>query len=558
MEKRTVIGLVLIALVFILWPVYVQWINPKKPVPAKPVSTGSVDTSTAAEPAQRSVLSKGAEPKKTTTVQTPALTVPAETVTVETPLASYQLSTHGAAFVSVVLKKYHLDGKRPLELLPPGNGGAFEAALPHHGFFTSALDFKPDFKKLELSDDQKAALTFSGPGPAGRKVQISYVFSARSYAIETAILIDSVGDWGRDFRIGWRGGLLVTEEKRQDALNYFGAYARMGAEVIHQKSFKNDSLKEAALGETFWVASRSKYFAAVIVPKDAPGTGFWAEGIQEYDSAGLSGKKISVFIGATSQKPAAIAGRFTLFVGPLDYNLLRSFGNGLEKLLDLGAAPLTPDVVVEPIAVGMLWLFKSFYKFTPNYGVVIIVFSILIKLLTLPLSRKSAKSMARMAEIQPRLEKLKEKHKKDPKKLNEETLKLYREIGFNPFAGCLPLLLQFPLFMALYAVLSTSIELRQAPFVFWINDLSSADRLFILPILMTVLMFWQQKLTIRDPKQKMMVYLLPAIFFFFFFQMPSGLVLYWTLFNLFSVLEQYWVKKQLAPPTAVSLAPVAQ
>jgi YidC/Oxa1 family membrane protein insertase len=189
---------------------------------------------------------------------------------------------------------------------------------------------------------------------------------------------------------------------------------------------------------------------------------------------------------------------------------------------------------------------------------VIIVFSVLIKLLTLPLSRKSAKSMARMAEIQPRLEKLKEKYKKDPKKLNEETLKLYREIGFNPFAGCLPLLLQFPLFMALYAVLSTSIELRQAHFVFWISDLSAADQFFILPILMTVLMFWQQKLTIRDPKQKIMVYLLPAIFFFFFFQMPSGLVLYWTLFNLFSVLEQYWVKKQLAPPAPATPAPVAQ
>ena len=156
------------------------------------------------------------------------------------------------------------------------------------------------------------------------------------------------------------------------------------------------------------------------------------------------------------------------------------------------------------------------------------------------------------------MEKLKEKYKKDPKKLNEETLKLYREIGFNPFAGCLPLLLQFPLFMALYAVLSTAIELRQAPFVFWISDLSAADRFMILPILMTVLMFWQQKLTIRDPKQKMMVYLLPAIFFFFFFQMPSGLVLYWTLFNLFSVLEQYWVKKQLAPPAPVTPASVGQ
>jgi YidC/Oxa1 family membrane protein insertase len=558
MDKRTVIGLVLIALVFILWPVYVQWINPKKPAPSQPVSTGPADTSKDTAPAEPPALIPGTAPRKQAVSQPAAATVPVETVTVETPLAIYKLTSRGATFVSIVLKKYYLDGKVPLELIPPQPGTSFEISLPHHSFYTSALDFKPGAKKLELSGDQKATLTFTARGEGGRPVRIGYDFSAQSYVIGASILVDSLGDWGRDYRIGWKGGLLVTEKRREDALNYFGAYARMGTEVVHQKSFKDDSLKEAALGETFWIASRSKYFAAVIIPKEAPGTGFWAEGIQEHDSAGLAGKKISVFIGATSRQPAALAGRFTLFVGPLDYNLLRGFGNGLEKLLDLGAAPLTPDVLVEPIAVGMLWLFKSFYKFFPNYGIVIIVFSVLIKLLTLPLSRKSAKSMARMAEIQPRLEKLKEKYKKDPKKLNEETLKLYREIGFNPFAGCLPLLLQFPLFMALYAVLSTSIELRQAPFVFWISDLSAADQFFILPILMTVLMFWQQKLTIRDPKQKMMVYLLPAIFFFFFFQMPSGLVLYWTLFNLFSVLEQYWVKKQLAPPAPAIPAPVAQ
>ncbi|HXF48266.1 MAG TPA: membrane protein insertase YidC [Verrucomicrobiae bacterium] len=558
MDKRTVIGLVLIALVFILWPVYVEWINPKKSAPSQPVSTGPADTSKDATPAEPPALVPSTAPRKSAASQPAVISIPVETVTVETPLAVYKLTTRGATFASVVLKKYFLDGKVPLELVPPQAGTSFEISLPHHNFYSSALDFRPDAKKLELSGNQKAALTFTARGEGGRPVHIRYDFSAQSYAIEVSVLVDSLGDWGRDYRIGWRGGLLVTEKRREDALNYFGAYARMGTEVVHQKSFKNDSLKEAALGETFWIATRSKYFAAVIIPKEAPGTGFWAEGIQEHDSAGLAGKKISVFIGASSRQPAALAGRFTLFIGPLDYNLLRGFGNGLEKLLDLGAAPLTPDVLVEPIAVGMLWLFKGFYKFFPNYGVVIIVFSILIKLLTLPLSRKSAKSMARMAEIQPRLEKLKEKYKKDPKKLNEETLKLYREIGFNPFAGCLPLLLQFPLFMALYAVLSTAIELRQAPFVFWISDLSAADQFFILPILMTVLMFWQQKLTIRDPKQKMMVYLLPAIFFFFFFQMPSGLVLYWTLFNLFSVLEQYWVKKQLAPTVPATPAPVAQ
>jgi len=274
MDKRTVIGLVLIALVFILWPVYVDWISPKKPPPSKPVSTSPADTSTPAALSQKPTLTQGAAPKKPAAVQAPTLTAPVETVTVETPLARYKLSTHGATFVSVVLKKYYQDGKKPLELLPPGNGGAFEAALPHQGFFSSALDFKANAKNIELVDDKKTDLTFNSRTASGQSVQIIYSFSAKSYAIETSVRIDSVPDWGRDYRIGWKGGLLVTEKNLADALNYFGAYARMGAEVVQQKGFKNDSLKEAALGETFWVASRSKYFAAVIVPKDAPGTGF--------------------------------------------------------------------------------------------------------------------------------------------------------------------------------------------------------------------------------------------------------------------------------------------
>ncbi len=560
MDKKTVIGLVLIALVFILWPVYVQWISPKKPTPPQQTAAGSADTSTISTPSTP-VQSSGGALSASPKVVVPVLSYRAETVAVETPLASYKLSTRGGSFSSIILKKYYLDGKKPLELLPPGNGSGFEISVPHYNFFTSEIDFKPGAKTLTLAAGEKKTLNFTGRTPTGRAVKLAYAFSGDSYAIETDFSVDSVPDWGTQYRAGWRGGLLVTEKNRNDALNYFGAYARMGNEIVHQKDFKNDSLKEAALGETFWVASRSKYFAAVIIPKNAPGTGFWAEGIEEKDSAGVSGKKISVYIGAASAPAAAnaaIAGRLTLFVGPLDYNLVSSFNIGLEKLLDLGSAPMTPDVIVEPIAIGMLWLFKALHKITPNYGVVIILFAILIKLLTLPLSRKSAKSMARMAEVQPRLEKLKEKHKNDPKKLNEETMKLYREIGFNPFSGCLPLLLQFPLFMALYAVLSTAIELRQAPFVFWVSDLSAADRFMILPILMTLLMFWQQKLTIRDPKQKMMVYLLPAIFFFFFFQMPSGLVLYWTLFNLFSVAEQYWVKKDLAQAAPQVPAPVAK
>jgi YidC/Oxa1 family membrane protein insertase len=209
------------------------------------------------------------------------------------------------------------------------------------------------------------------------------------------------------------------------------------------------------------------------------------------------------------------------------------------------------------LSKGIYWFLIGCYRAIPNYGWVIILLSALMKLAFHPLTAKSMKSMREMQKLQPEIQALKEKYKTEPQKMNAAMMELYRKRGINPLGGCLPLLLQMPVFFALFNVLSKTIELRRADFIFWINDLSAPDRvatlpfsipfigttLSLLPILMGVAMFIQQKMTPTDPKQAMMTYLLPIIFTFMFFTFPSGLVLYWLVNNVLTIIHQYLMNR---------------
>ncbi|HET9888556.1 MAG TPA: membrane protein insertase YidC, partial [bacterium] len=233
---------------------------------------------------------------------------------------------------------------------------------------------------------------------------------------------------------------------------------------------------------------------------------------------------------------------------------------GIEGAVDLGYA------WVRPLSQLILKLLIGMHKIVPNYGIVIILFSILISLLFFPLTFKSTKSMRDMAALKPRLEALKQKHAKDPQKLSEATMKLYKEAGVNPLGGCLPLLLQMPIFFALYAVLFHTIELRGAPFVAWIHDLSQPDILFrlpfslpvigsaigLLPIIMGITSFIQARQTAVDPSQKAMTMMMPVVMTFVFFSFPSGLVLYWLTNNVMMILQRLMMKPSAIPETAAA------
>jgi YidC/Oxa1 family membrane protein insertase len=296
------------------------------------------------------------------------------------------------------------------------------------------------------------------------------------------------------------------------------------------------------------VATRSKYFLASLVPLSKAGSGFKAEGIREVkylQNKKLEKKKISVSLEIPISGDS-LQDRFMVYIGPIDYHVLKNYKIGLENLVDLGWK------IIKPFSLAVLWVFVNLHKVIPNYGLVIIVFTILIKILFHPLTHKSVTSAAKMQNLQPKMAALKEKYKKDPQRMNQEIMKLYKDEKVNPFGGCLPLLLQMPLFYGLFVVFRSTIELRGANFIFWLNDLSQMDKYYVLPVIMAVTMFWQQKMTIKDPKQMAMVYMMPILFFFLFKSFPAGLTLYWTFFNILSLIEQYYIKSKTKPKVAVA------
>jgi len=304
--------------------------------------------------------------------------------------------------------------------------------------------------------------------------------------------------------------------------------------------------KRTLNGNIDWAVLRSKYFYMGIIPDMA------------LNADELTGYR-------NNESPAAILKinnttpitdldeNFTLSFGPVIYKDLEKIGNGFENVAEMGASWL------RPISKLFDMLLKWLHSLIPNYGVCIILFAFLIKLLLYPLSHKSFESSHRMQKVQPQLRELQTKYKKDPKQFQIESKKLYKEHGVNPLGGCLPMLLQMPVFFALYPVLRYSIDFRQANFMFWLSDLSAPDPYLVLPIMMGVFMFVQQKLMTptaqnieeMDEKQqatmqsqKMMAYIMPFMMFFLFKSFPAGLVLYWTLFNVFSIVQQYIIKKK--------------
>jgi YidC/Oxa1 family membrane protein insertase len=322
----------------------------------------------------------------------------------------------------------------------------------------------------------------------------------------------------------------------------------MGGEIeTYSIDSEGPSEEQTYNGSIDWIGVRTKYFFASVIPGDANTTGvtFSGKGIQaedvlvkEYDPA--------INIGYRNTG----ADHYQVFMGPLDRSVLKEYESGIDAIIMRHG---WYEKTFRAISLPILSTLKFFYMFIPNYGIVIIIFSILVKIVVYPLTKKSYKSMKEMSRVQPLLAEMREKYKSDPQRLNKETMKLYKEHGINPLGGCLPMLLQLPLLGALFIVFRSTIQLRGASFIpGWINDLSRPDTLFtlpfslplygdqfnLLPILMAGSMIFQSKMTMQDPKQKAMVYIMPIFMLLLFNQFPSGLNLYYTLFNVLTIIQQ--------------------
>ena len=472
--------------------------------------------------------------------------VPEEIITVENDKFIAKFTNRGGGLTSLKFKEYfyHNGDTSMVEMVPPWAESVLNFQFPDAGgdeFSLQKIAFAPNKTGLKITGGSKDVLELRAELSEQDYIVLSYEFYGDRY--DFSVKLDFEGainyDLGQNYLFGWSQGLESTEKNRLDDFNSFRAYTFWDTGLETYKKFKHGQMSEHIEGSAKWIATRSKYFFVGIDPeRDTRGVIIKGKEIKPNAKANEPGmKKISVLLDMPiHERKSSLFDKYSVYIGPIDYEVLKSYSNGYSSTVDLGG-------ILKPISLFILWLMQMLYSFLHNYGIVIIIFSILMKVIFYPLTARSLKSMKKMQELQPRLRAIQEKYKADPQKMNSEVMKLWKENKVNPISSCLPMIPQLPIFFALFTVFRNTIVLRGSEFIFWMKDLSQPDATMILPLIMGLTMFLQQKMTMQDPKQKMLVYILPIVFFFLFKGFATGLVLYWTMFNILSVLETILIRK---------------
>ena len=568
MDKRTTLALLLMAALLMIYPA----IFLREPTPEqRPAPKGATTEPAApAKPAVPSVGSTAAPPPLTPSPKE-APAVPDRTAVVSTPLYRAAIATSGGRLTQWDL---HFRGDKPMVL--PGVVENTGWVVRRAGQPLRPIAFALSTESLTLDESNPVGeLKMTGEDGFGMRIIQTLRFRADSYVVEHELKVEnrhSVAQ-GLELALTWSAPSDWPKEHEPFA----------GARPIHvvrlpQGAFwaRREYLKNAVdfVGADRWIAFESGItpvgqngvFLTALVPK-ARGI-LVAESRREVkngkESAGLSIADVGARVVVPSLEPGkSWEGRLDTYMGPMEYERLHALGVGLEKAIYFGGFPFPeswavhyglPTFPMEYIVVPTLALMRWFYHFVPNYGVAIIVLTVITKVLLFPLTVKSMTSMKAMQALQPQINALRSKHKSDPQRLQRETMELYRAHKVNPLGGCLPMLVQVPIFYALYVTLSVSVDLQNAAFIcigrllgidFWICDLARHDPTYVLPILMGVSMFVQQKMTpvVGDPRQAKMMLFMPVIFTFMFFNLPSGLVLYWTLSNVLQIAQQKYMER---------------
>jgi len=576
MEKQTTIAFVLIGAILMVW----LYLNTPNTPPVKQKKQEVVKQEQASnqneapkEVAKESTILKDSIALGSFFSSTP---LPEKTITVENEEAIIELSTKGGKITKYFLKKYNtwqytkaLDDKpyyeKNVQLLNYSKGSSFDLVfMTSEGKVVSTADlsFSSSLLKTNTKITGKDSLTISFVYNTKNNgyIKKNFTFYGNRYDtrfnVEFSKLKNIVTNGMYD--VVWTGGLRFVEENSVDEAAAANASVFSGGEqIIVDAPSGGEKIEKDFSGKIDWVTVRNKYFAAIIAPENTDNVeGAYVKGNNTYWKNGGIREYYATRLKMKMNNAENSSETFLIYLGPISYDLFKDYRRNFDKIIDFGGF-LGLKFIVRPIAEYlMLPLFKFLHLFIPNYGFVIIVFSLIIKLVTYPLTKSSMHSMKKMQMLQPKIAEIKEKFKDDPTKLNKETMKLYSTYGINPAGGCLPMLLQMPIFIALWGMFQTVIELRQQPFLFWIHDLSKPDIIyhlgFKLPLfgidqisglalLMGITTFVQQKQTIKDPSQQAMVYVMPVMLTFLFMSFPSGLNLYYFLFNLFSIAQQYYV-----------------
>ena len=567
----------LIFLIIILQPVYLEWLG---------YDTGAVSgENLEAVGSENIVATRGKN--ITPSFDSAAATIltkqnPAESfITIVTPLYTATLTNKsGGSFTN-----YFLSSENSYELKHLGgydDGGGFNPNIPVSLIINSEEDCMPCLADYDDNDDKynffNQPFTLLNYSNQQDTIYLDYGSVELKYALQDVsggTIINKVVSFSADKYINehfyeinydilessnnlellWYGGLRPTEEKEDEDVTYGYGIISQAGEVEDVQSTSPDKIitREVYKGQTDWVAIRTKYFMSAII----------AENSGKY--ATLSGHNVE--FGQRKHTPLYHASigfpldvstvSSSIYLGPLDVDYLSQTGVSLDASMDWGFAP------IRPISKGVLWVLKFMHnKLNLNYGLVLLLFAVLVRLITGPLTKKSYESSQNMQKIQPEIKKMQAKYKGDPQRLNKETMALYKTHKVNPLGGCLPIMLQMPLLWALFMVFRTTIEFRGAPFMLWISDLSKPDIVFtlpfsipiygdgvaILPLVMgaTLMLTMRMSSATMDKSQKPVMYFMNGFFILLFNTFPSGLNLYYTAYNMLSFFQQRSIKNKLA------------
>jgi YidC/Oxa1 family membrane protein insertase len=561
MDRNTLLAFFLIALVLVFTPYYMEIVAP---IPTQADSLQTVVDYTPDTSASKTKLDDPPAATKKAGVSRLALGSNKEHIyKIDTDLFSASISSkHGGSLVSFETFNYADQDNNYLNLI---NGLNKEnLAVRYKNIDGEDVDLSepwvPDNNYYSGPITKPTTFSFSINIGPNKTIKKSLTFYPDKYVFDVNINMENVADvvFAGTYTFGWYGGLAPTEKNEKDDLVYFYSYAFQGGELVDLKVNDGESESMKLNGSTDWVAVRTKYFIASIIPGLS----------HDVSSAIVSGKNNGreIYDMAVSL-PASSPSSLRVYFGPLEYDRIKSVGKELESVMNFGFW------IIRPISKGVLWLLKKMNQYIPNYGFVLVIFSVLVKILVYPLTKKSYESTSAMQRLAPEIALIREKLKENPQKLNQATMKLYKDRGVNPLGGCLPMLLQMPLLFALFQVFRTTIELRAEPFIFWVKDLSAPDAVLtlpfsipiygshvaVLPILMVVSMFIQQRMMSggveQQAQQKTMMYFMTGFFFLLFNSFPSGLNLYYTLFNVLTIIQQKFITGGAKPPA--ELKPVS-
>jgi len=553
-QSRLLIAIVLSLAIFLAWQFFFSPDEDERRQ-AKKVESPAVEEKQAVKDTAKpykEAIEKAAPAVESIVEDTPLQE--AATITVDTPLYQAKISENGAVFYSVLLKNYRekVQKDAPFKQILTGDETFGVGLLGFTGKSIAGLDkavFTANLpsRQLEVNDSSRD-LTFLWRSQDGIVIEKTYKFSPDTYAIGMEVIIKNGSGRGIQDKLFVTLYSKAPSDKRMYAFEGPSALINDKLQEIKTKKLKDQNTFE---GKIKWVALQSRYFMSGLIPDQI-----------EEASMHLA-LKSDKFVAARYRQPenaiqpgTQYTYKYQLFMGPKRIQELRNVGNDLHKVVDFGWF----DIIAKPC----LWLMNLFYSVIPNYGVAIIILTILVKVLLWPLGQKSYKSMSEMKKIQPLMKEIREKYKDDKQRMNKEVMGLYRTYKINPLGGCLPMVVQLPVFFALYRMLYEAIELRHAPFFLWIDDLAAPDRLFrfdfsipfmeppygipVLTVVMGASMLLQQKMSppMGDATQAKMMMFMPIIFTVIFINFSSGLVLYWLVNNVLSIAQQYYTQQKYA------------